>query len=72
MNNQKCFKKIFDKNGKLICVVNLNYMFPIPTKLIEDVKYKNIDKYRTFKNSSEKSQYISLLKRELSIINSMN
>lgn len=71
INNQKDFKKIY-KNGRLICVVNLNYMFPIPTKLLVDVKYKDIDKYRKFNNNKERSKYISLLKDELSIINQMN
>ena len=37
------FVKIFDKtNKKLISVINLNYMFPVPKSEIIEVKYKNI------------------------------
>ena len=73
MTNQKDFKKIYDLNtSQLLCVVNLNYMFPIPTALIEEVRYKDIDKYRSFKTEKEKSYYISLLKKELNFINRQN
>lgn len=71
MSNQKDFQKLY-KDDNLLCVVNLNYMFPVPTNLLIDVKYKEIEKYRTFKNEKEKSKYITLLKDELSLINSMN
>lgn len=72
MKSQKDFKKIFDKSGKLICVVNLNYMFPAPTCILKEVNYGNIQNFRTFKNDYEKSQYIRLLRFELSAINNMN
>ena len=53
-------------------VINLNYMFPVPTSILKTVNYRDIDQYRTFKNDAEKSAYIQLLRLELSIINSKN
>lgn len=61
------FKKIYRENN-LIGVVNLNYMFPVPMDKIIDIEYKNIDKYKKFNNSIEKSKYIALLKHEMSEI----
>lgn len=72
INNQKDFKKIYDQNNRLLCVVNLNYMFPIPTRLLEYVEYKNIDHYRLFNSELDKSNYIKLLEKELAIINTMD
>lgn len=66
------FKKIYDPvDGHLIAVVNLNYMFPIPKNMLEYLKYKDIDKHRTFESETAKSKYIDLLKTELKVINSM-
>ena len=62
------FIKIF-KGKRLLCVVNLNYMFPVPLELLTEIEYANIEKYRNFNNDDEKSQYIYLLRKELQIIN---
>ncbi|MGN0715859.1 MAG: type III toxin-antitoxin system ToxN/AbiQ family toxin [Anaerovoracaceae bacterium] len=70
MKNSKDFKKVF-ANNRLIGVVNLNYMFPIPKELMIDLKYKDIDLYRTFQSDIEKSKYINLLKTEISVMNKM-
>jgi protein AbiQ len=59
-------------NGRLIGVVNLNYMFPVPLSEIKNIDFSNIDKYRTFKNKQEKSKYFDLLKLELREINKKN
>ncbi len=74
LRQQKDFYKLFDpKNPKrLIAVVNLNYMFPIPKNQTSPFIKKNINTYRTFKTEKEKSKYIDLLDTELFIINSMN
>ena len=72
LNEQKDFKKIYDLNNNLMSVINLNYMFPVPTSILKTVNYRDIDQYRTFKNDDEKSAYIQLLRLELSIINSKN
>lgn len=78
MRNAPDFIKVFlpDRNpvnpDRLAAVVNLNYMFPIPKSMIQNLEYKDIDKHRSFKSDQEKSQYIDLLKRELSQINTLN
>ena len=58
-------------SNRLIAVVNLNYMFPIPKLLYQELKYKDIEKHRDFVNAEEKSKYIDLMKTEIRIINTM-
>ena len=74
LKQQKDFFKLFDPNirGRLIAVVNLNYMFPIPKEQTSPFVKKDIHTYRTFKTENEKSKYINLLDTELVIINSMD
>lgn len=74
LKQQKDFYKIFDPKvpNRLIAVVNLNYMFPIPKEQTSPFVKKDIHTYRTFKTEKEKSKYIDLLDTELSVINSMN
>lgn len=77
MRNAPDFIKIFiaDKNpslpDRLVAVVNLNYMFPIRKSLLKKLEYKDIEKHRTFSSDKEKSQYIDLLTKELSQINTI-
>lgn len=67
------FIKIFDKENKnLIAVINLNYMFPVPKSEIVEVKYKEIENFRSFKDFNEKSKYISLLKYQMKVIKNKN
>ena len=74
MKNSKDFCKIFDPKNptRLIAVVNLNYMFPIPKDQTTPFEKKNIHTYRTFRSETEKSKYIDLLDSELAAINAMN
>nr|DAF48196.1 MAG TPA: Toxin ToxN, type III toxin-antitoxin system [Siphoviridae sp. ctJLl6] len=73
MKNGKDFKKIYNpKDNRLLAVINLNYMFPIPKSLKNVLKYKNIDTYRKFDTDKEKSKYINLLKTEKKVLNQMN
>jgi protein AbiQ len=59
------FIKLFDKT-KLIGVVNLNYMFPVPKELIINIeKYSDVSVHRTFETDKEKNDYIALLKKEM-------
>lgn len=58
---------------RLLSVINLNYMFPVPkteTRLINN--YKSLDSLRTFKNENDRSKYINLLKIEIKQINNKN
>ena len=73
MRDNMDFKKIYEpKTNRLIAVINLNYMFPIPKYLYKRLSYKDIDKHRSFKNEAEKGKYIALMKTELKAINTMN
>lgn len=74
LNQQKDFYKIYDPNqqNRLIAVINLNYMFPIPKSCTFDFKFKEIDQYRSFVSETEKSKYIDLLNLEMRAINRMN
>ena len=66
------FYKIYHpESGRLLSVINLNYMFPIHNSLLVDLKYKDINKHRTFSNDEEKSKYIDLLDIELKAINEL-
>lgn len=69
------FYKLYDPKvpTRLMSVVNLNYMFPVPKdELTHVTNYKIIDTLRTFKSPKYRSQYIYLLKKELSEINKKN
>ena len=74
LRQQKDFYKIYDtKNPKrLIAVINLNYMSPIPKSETSIFEKSKIHTYRTFKSDDEKSKYIALLDAELSVINSLD
>lgn len=74
LRQQKDFYKIYDPKqpNRLIAVVNLNYMFPIPKAETSAFEKSKIHTYRTFKSEDEKSKYIDLLDTELSVINSMD
>lgn len=68
MTEQNYFFKLYSRQNKLISVVNLNYMFPVPKDKIIDFSYQNIDAYCQFENKKRKSQYINLLKIEIKAI----
>ena len=78
MKNALDFYKVYIPDNhsqspdKMVAVVNLNYMFPIPKTLTSDLKYADIGMHRTFVSQSEISQYISLLRNEMAAINKMN
>ena len=74
MRKQPDFFKIYDpkNSSRLIAVVNLNYMFPIPKNEVTSFVKKDIDTYRTFKSDEEKSKYINLLNNEMKMINTLN
>lgn len=66
------FYKIYDPRNttRLISVVNLNFMFPVPKFEVTIIdNYKIIDTLKTFSDEIARSKYIRLLKTELSEIN---
>lgn len=65
------FKKI-SLNGQPLCVVNLNYMFPVPKNEIKKLNYNNLSDLRDFDDDKDLSSYISLLSKEIKEINKRN
>ena len=74
LKQQRDFYKIYDPKdeSRLIAVINLNYMFPIPKSEVYPFNKADIDSYRTFKDEMEKNKYIRLLDLELKQINTLN
>jgi len=72
MKNNKDFLKLIDGDGKLIAVLNINNMIPVPSQYISELNYNQIDQYRTFESEMDKKCYIDLLRKELGIINFMS
>lgn len=68
MSDSIDFIKII-QDEKIIGVLNLNNMIPINDENVKQLKYKEIDEYRNFKDEKEKRLYISFLNFELSLIN---
>lgn len=69
MKNNIDFYKIEDRlSNQLYAVLNLNNMIPVPEKCIIQLKYNEIEKYRSFKTELEKNNYIQLLQKEKQII----
>lgn len=73
LRQQKDFYKIYDPKQpqRLIAVVNLNYMFPVPKTETSYFRKSEIHTYRKFSSEAEKSKYVDLLDTELHVINSM-
>ncbi|MCD6436116.1 MAG: type III toxin-antitoxin system ToxN/AbiQ family toxin, partial [Clostridiales bacterium] len=66
MKNSKDFHKIIDsEDGKLLAVLNINNMIPIPNEYLINLKYEEIEKYKTFESEEKKKIYIDLLRKEL-------
>ena len=57
------------QDDRIIGVLNLNNMIPISDENVQELKYKDIEKYRDFSNYKEKTLYISFLSFELDLIN---
>lgn len=72
LRNSADFIKVFKPDnektggvGDLYCVINLNYMFPVPKELIEKIENSKMDTYRDFDSEIEKSRYIDLLNKQI-------
>lgn len=72
MSNSLDFHKLQDKDtGYLYAVLNLNNMIPVPDSCITQLKYNQIEQFRSFNSEKEKNDYIYLLQKEKDIIDSM-
>lgn len=69
MSNSLDFHKLQDEsNGYLYAVLNINNMIPVPDNCVTQLKYNQVDHFRSFKNEKEKTDYIYLLQKEKALI----
>lgn len=72
MANSLDFHKLQDEStGYLYAVLNLNNRIPVPDFCLTQLKYNQIDQFRSFKNSKEKTDYIYLLQKEKYLIDKL-
>ena len=63
MKNNIDFLKIEDE-GRLLAIININNMIPVPNICLTQLKYRDIANYRFFKNKNEVMNYVYLLQLE--------
>lgn len=69
MSNSLDFHKLQDEsNGYLYAVLNINNMIPVPDNFVTQLKYNQVDNFRSFKNEKEKTDYVYLLQKEKTLI----
>ena len=72
MSNSLDFHKLQDEDsGYLYSVININNMIPVPDYCVTQLKYNQIDQFRSFSNEKEKTDYIFLLQKEKKIIDNI-
>ena len=70
MSNSLDFHKLQDEtSGYLYAVLNINNMIPVPDNCLTQLKYNQVDNFRSFKNEKEKTDYVYLLQKEKALIN---
>lgn len=69
MLNSLDFQKLQDRsNGYLYAVLNINNMIPVPDQCVTQLKYNQVECFRSFSSDKEKTDYIYLLQKEKAII----
>ena len=72
MSNSLDFHKLQDKSNEyLYAVLNINNMIPIPNQFIKQLKYDEVENFRSFRNEKEKTDYIYLLQKEKALIDNV-
>ena len=69
-NNQ--FTRVVYHNGEQKAVVRLNYMFPVPYEHLNQLDYCDIEPLCKIPSGIELNKYISLLKIEMKVLNTMD
>lgn len=60
--------KVYDKDKKLLSVLNINNMIPIAPENVTKVNYSCIEEFRKFNSEVDRKQYIYFLQMELSYL----
>lgn len=72
MSNSLDFHKLQDETtGYLYAVLNINNMIPVPKSCITQLKYNQIQNFRSFNNEKERIDYIYLLQKEKALIDNV-
>lgn len=73
MSNNLDFHKLQDETtGYLYAVLNMNNMIPVPDHCLTQLKYNQIENFRSFNSEKEKNDYIYLLQKEKALIDHIN
>lgn len=73
MSNSLDFHKLQDESTRyLYAVLNINNMIPVPDNCLTQLKYNQIDCFRSFKSDKEKTDYIYLLQKEKFLIDNIS
>ncbi len=70
MSEKVDFIKLKNSRDRLIGVINLNNMIPVSNNDVTKLNYNEISKYKNFQSLEEEKKYVSLLRMQLSVINS--
>ena len=69
MSNSLDFHKLQDEStGYLYAVLNINNMIPVPDNCLTQLKYNQVESFRSFSNEKEKTDYVYLLQKEKALI----
>jgi protein AbiQ len=72
MSNSLDFHKLQDEtSGYLYAVLNINNMIPVPDNCLTQLKYNQVENFRSFSNEKEKTNYIYLLQKEKALIDNV-
>lgn len=64
-------KSTCQKKETLTGVLNINNMIPVPDNCLTQLKYNQIENFRSFSNEKEKTDYIYLLQKEKFLIDNV-
>ena len=66
------FHKLQDEStGYLYAVLNINNMIPVPDNYLTQLKYNQVESFRSFSNEKEKTDYVYLLQKEKALIDNV-
>ena len=72
MSNSLDFHKLQDEStGYLYAVLNINNMIPVPDNYLTQLKYNQVESFRSFSNEKEKTDYVYLLQKEKALIDNV-
>ena len=72
MSNSLDFHKLQDEStGYLYAVLNINNMIPVPDNCLTQLKYNQVESFRSFSNEKERIDYIYLLQKEKALIDNV-